>query len=89
MQELILINPKIIEKDTITQINNEQCLSLPGIKITTKRYVFVTVINNNEKLEEMILPLQDLFALVVQHEIDHLNGILIVSRKWNDINKRK
>jgi len=44
-KELILINPKIIEKNRYIKVKNEACLSFPGIYIDTKRYIFITVIN--------------------------------------------
>ena len=81
-KEYLLINTKIIEKDRPTKIMNETCLSFPKIEVITKRYVFITIENYNENLEVNILPLQDTDALVVQHEVDHQNGITIFNRKW-------
>jgi len=80
--ELVLINAKIIEKDQITRVNNEACLSFPGITVTTKRYVFITVEYLDENLKPQVMSYQDLEALVLQHEIDHTNGITIFDRKW-------
>jgi peptide deformylase len=80
--ELILINAKIIEKDRPIRINNESCLSFPGINVTTKRYVFITVEYLNEKMELQTAMFQDLEAICIAHEIDHQNGITIFDRKW-------
>jgi peptide deformylase len=80
--ELVLINAKIVEKDRPIRINNESCLSFPGINITTKRYVFITVEYLNEKMELQTAMFQDLEALVLQHECDHQSGIVLFDRKW-------
>jgi peptide deformylase len=79
--EIVLINPKIINKERKIIVKREKCLSLPGLFIDTDRYVFVVIENYNEKLEPQTLLLQDIEALAVQHEIDHLNGISIIDRK--------
>jgi peptide deformylase len=80
--ELILINAKIIEKDRPIRINNESCLSFPGINVTTKRYVFITVEYLNEKMELQTAMFQDLESLVIQHEVAHQKGKTIFDFKW-------
>jgi len=80
--EYILINAKIIEKDNPIKVNNEECLSFPGISIITKRYVYCTVEFYNEKMELQTAMFQDLESLAIQHELDHQNGITIFDRKW-------
>jgi len=81
-KEIILINSKIIEKSNPIKIQNEQCLSLPGISITTKRFIFITIECLNENLKPQIGVMQDLESLVCQHEHDHQNGKLILARRW-------
>ena len=80
--EYILINAKIIEKDRPIKVTRESCLSFSGVNVTTKRYVFITVEYYNEKMELQTMVLQDLEALVVQHECDHQLGITLFQRKW-------
>jgi len=80
--EYILINAKIIEKNRPIQVKNEECLSFPGIGVTTKRYIFITVEYLNEKMELQTGMFQDLESLATQHEIDHTNGITMFDRKW-------
>lgn len=82
-QELIVANPRIIEKDHKIVLPKEGCLSLPGIKIDTLRYVFITVEYEDEKRNRKMAALQDLEAFVWQHEVDHLNGITIIDRKYH------
>ncbi|MCK4307423.1 peptide deformylase [candidate division WOR-3 bacterium] len=74
-----LINPEIVEykgKDTI----EEGCLSLPGVEIPIERPNFVIVKGFNADGEKKIIEASDLLAKVFQHEIDHLNGVLIIDK---------
>ncbi len=80
--EYILINAKILEKERPIKIQNESCLSFPGLKVTTKRYVFIVVEYQNEKLDTQTAMFQDLESLVVQHEISHQQGKTILDFKW-------
>ncbi len=73
-----LINPEIIWKSEETSVMEEGCLSLPKINIDVVRPVEVLVRYTNDKGESQERRLHDLDARVVQHEVDHLNGILIV-----------
>ncbi len=76
---LALINPEILEKQGI-QSDKEGCLSVPDYFTKVKRAQKVKVqacdINGNEHKYEF----EDWLARVVQHEVDHLNGILILDR---------
>ena len=81
MKEIILINPKIIEHSRSFIFKGEGCTSFPGLRIDTDRFVFITVVNYNEKLEPNTFMSQDLEGVCIQHEIDHTNGISIFQRK--------
>lgn len=76
--ELNLWNPKIIEKSYPFRFKQEGCLSLPGLRIDTKRYDTIRLINGDGN--EYIL--KGIEAHVAQHEIDHMNGLTILDRKW-------
>ena len=74
-----LVNPKILwrqGKDTML----EGCLSIPGINLEIKRSKEVIVEGLNKEGEKVQLGAVGLLARVLQHEIDHLDGILIVDR---------
>lgn len=81
-KEYYLINAKIIEKVNPVKVQDEQCLSFPGVSVTTKRFVFMVITFMNEKFEEQTAMMQDLEALCVQHECDHQQGIVLFDRKW-------
>ncbi|PIP20621.1 MAG: peptide deformylase [Candidatus Omnitrophica bacterium CG23_combo_of_CG06-09_8_20_14_all_40_11] len=72
-----LINPKIIEKEG-HQIMEEGCLSLPGVCIKVKRAKKVVVEAKDENFKPVTIEAEGLLASVFQHELDHLNGKLII-----------
>ncbi|TSC93421.1 MAG: peptide deformylase [Candidatus Berkelbacteria bacterium Licking1014_7] len=74
----IIINPKIISRSKETLIDKEGCLSVLGKKIAIARCIKVVVLGQNEKGERIKIKAKDLLARVLQHEIDHLNGKLII-----------
>jgi peptide deformylase len=74
---MTLINPMILQKEEFDELE-EGCLSLPGIEVPVKRNMFIEISTYNSKGKEIKKTLEGLTARVVQHEIDHLNGILII-----------
>lgn len=85
------INPKIISYGKKKEISTEGCLSVPGVAGDVRRATEVTVEALNRFGEELSFTGQDLFARVLQHEIDHLNGILYIDRAeriWEDREKK-
>ncbi|MDO4627515.1 MAG: peptide deformylase [Pasteurellaceae bacterium] len=75
--QLVLINPEIIESSGETGIE-EGCLSIPGFRGLVPRKEKVTVKALNRDGEEFTLKADGLLAICIQHEIDHLNGVLFV-----------
>jgi peptide deformylase len=73
-----LINPEIIHRSKEQESAEEGCLSLPNVWIQVPRAVEIVVKYLNPKGEEQERKLEHLDARVVQHEVDHLEGILIV-----------
>jgi peptide deformylase len=74
-----LINPEIVEGDG-ESILEEGCLSLPNIEVPLKRKEKVLIRGWNLEGEEVSLELFRFLSRVYQHEIDHLNGVLIIHR---------
>lgn len=72
-----LINPEIIEKQG-EQMGIEACLSFPGYMGYVKRAAKVRVKTLNKKGEEILLHAEGYLARCMQHEIDHLDGVLFV-----------
>ncbi|MCB9480544.1 MAG: peptide deformylase [Desulfobacteraceae bacterium] len=76
----VLVNPHIIEKEGSQISKEEGCLSLPGIRADVKRYERVKVKALNLEGEEVEIDGTDLVGIILQHEIDHLNGKVFIDR---------
>jgi len=88
---VMLADPEIISGDGDIEYE-EGCLSLPGFYLEVERKSCVTVKGINQGGHEVVIDAEGLFAIVLQHEIDHLNGVLLVdrvSRLKRDIYRRK
>ena len=75
--QLTLLNPKITKKSWKKATLEEGCLSLPNSTVKVKRPVRVTVQATTLEGKEIEIKADGLLAKVLQHEIDHLSGILI------------
>jgi peptide deformylase len=71
-----MINPEIIDYSKETEFGEEGCLSLPGKWGQVERYRQILVQYKDEKGDKRVLRLEGFNARIVQHEIDHLDGIL-------------
>lgn len=78
----ILINPKITEKEAIQVEFFEGCLSTEGFIAVVPRAFKIKVTALNEKAELVNIQAQGWYARILQHEIDHLNGILCTDRMY-------
>ncbi len=78
--EYVLINPVIEARSDETEVLAEGCLSIPGILVDVERPVAVTVSGQDAAGEEVRFEAEGLLARVFQHEIDHLDGVLILDR---------
>ena len=74
---MALINPEIVEHEG-TQLDEEGCLSVPELTAQVQRYKKVTVDYQSEDGTSKQLIAEDRIAVVLQHEIDHLDGILFI-----------
>jgi peptide deformylase len=76
-QLLVLINPEILESDGL-QLKEEGCLSLPGIEATVPRPLRMRVRAMDRDGDTREIQAEGLLARALQHEIDHLDGVLFV-----------
>ena len=72
---MVMFNPEIVKKEGLYSAE-EGCLSLPG-KRTAKRYRSIKVMYQNEAFQTRLKTFTGWTAQIIQHEIDHCNGILI------------
>lgn len=77
MKPTAMINPRIVKSEG-EQIGQEGCLSIPGLYGDVKRAQYVEVEATDRKGRELTFELEGMPARVVQHEIDHLEGILFI-----------
>jgi peptide deformylase len=75
-----MINPRIVAASKETVKIDEGCLSVPGVRGDVERPESVTVVYQDEKGKEHTLEAEGLLARIVQHELDHLNGVLFIDR---------
>ena len=74
-----LINPKIVVSEG-EQTGQEGCLSIPGLYGDVKRSLYIEVEAMDRKGRELTYELEGMPARIVQHEIDHLDGILFIDK---------
>ena len=82
-----LVNPEITWTSSETEVGNEGCLSIGEIVVPVERHVAISVQARDLTGEILGLELEGFAARVVQHEVDHLDGILILDR--TDPDERK
>jgi peptide deformylase len=82
----VVINPEIVESDGET-VSDEGCLSVPGYRFEVVRAERVTMRGMDLDGREIIIEGEDLLARMIQHEIDHLDGVLLIDRVEPDIRR--
>ena len=76
----VVINPVVTARSAETEVDEEGCLSLPGVLEGVERARGATIEGVDEKGDAVLLEADDLLARVCQHEIDHLDGVLLIDR---------
>jgi len=79
-EPIALVNPVIVERSDELSTVDEGCLSLQGVLVPVERSCRVTIEAKDETGADVRLELADPDARVVQHEVDHLDGVLIIDR---------
>jgi peptide deformylase len=83
----VLVNPVLEWESEERESAEEGCLSLPGVHVEVERAARVRVRAQDEHGEELEVEAEGLTARVIQHEIDHLDGILILDRTSREARK--
>lgn len=84
-----MVNPEIVQHSDAQEDGEEGCLSLPGVWGKVKRYSHLTVRYKNLKNDEQTLELHHFNARIIQHEIDHLDGVLFIDRAFEIEEKKR
>jgi peptide deformylase len=89
---LVLVNPQIVSLGSEMRLHEEGCLSIPDVRVEIERPSVVTVRYLDREGKPQELTAEGLLATAIQHEVDHLNGKLIIdflSRLKRDMVVRK
>ncbi len=79
-QDTTFINPIITKKSDATLITEEGCLSVPGVWGTVSRPKRISIEATDRHGRKMAMDLKNMDAIVFQHELDHLDGVLFVDK---------
>ena len=74
----VLINPKVITREGEIISENEGCLSVPDFRADVKRAAYMSVEGHDREGNPLKIDAEGILAIVLQHEIDHLNGRLFI-----------
>jgi peptide deformylase len=75
-----LVNPEIVERGEETEVADEGCLSIQGVTVPVERSLHVVIAGKDENGDDVSYELDDYEARCVQHETDHLDGVLMLDR---------
>ena len=79
-----VVNPELVERSEELATDDEGCLSLQHVLVPVERRLAVTLAGRNEAGDDLRLELEGHAARVVQHELDHLDGVLIIDRTTDE-----
>jgi len=82
-----IVNPVVVERADETAVDDEGCLSLQGVRVPVERSTRVVLEGKDPNGEDVRVELDEYGSRVVQHELDHLDGVLIIDR--TDDERRK
>ncbi|MBA3263874.1 MAG: peptide deformylase [Thermoleophilaceae bacterium] len=84
----VLANPELEWTSGDVELGEEGCLSIPGVTVDVDRPIHVRVRGLDEEGEQRLVEASGLEARVIQHEMDHLDGVLILDRTSREERKR-
>jgi peptide deformylase len=83
-EPVAVVNPRVVESSDERVSDDEGCLSLQGVVIPVERHESLMIEGSTPRGEHIRLELQGLPARIAQHELDHLEGVLILDRTTAD-----
>jgi peptide deformylase len=75
-----IVNPVVVERSEESAVDEEGCLSLQGIRVPVERSTSVILAGKDENGKDVRLELDEYASRIAQHELDHLDGVLIIDR---------
>jgi peptide deformylase len=82
-----VVNPVVVERGDETEFDEEGCLSLQGVRFPVERATRIVIEGKDENGEDVRYELEGYGARVAQHELDHLDGVLIIDRADDEYRK--
>ena len=79
-EKFVLVNPEVEEAAKTTEQALEGCLSIPGIQVEVERPAAVTISAQDTSGAPLRIEASGMLARILQHEIDHLDGVMILDR---------
>ncbi len=79
-EEYVMVNPEIEERSETIEKDTEGCLSIPETRVEVERPTAVTITGQDLSGAPVRVEVEGLLARIFQHEIDHLDGVLILDR---------
>jgi peptide deformylase len=79
-EDYVIVNPVLTDRSETTETRPEGCLSIPGIQVDVERPTAITVSGQDVSGKPLQIEASDLLARILQHEVDHLDGVLILDR---------
>ena len=76
----LMINPQVLSKSDTTVVDEEWCLSIPGVTGDVARPSWITVQYETLKWKKVVKKVQGYSARIILHEIDHLDGVLFIDK---------
>jgi peptide deformylase len=76
----VLVNPEIVRRGDETELDDEGCLSIQGVTMPVERFTSVRIEGRDANGEKVAYDLEGTPARIVQHELDHLDGTMILDR---------
>jgi peptide deformylase len=76
----VVVNPVVVSRGAETEADEEGCLSLQGVRVPVERSTAITLEGKDAKGDAVHFELDPYASRVVQHELDHLDGVLIIDR---------
>lgn len=84
-----VLNPQIVENATVFQeLGDEGCLSVPGLWYPCERPLYAKAVGTDLDGNEVVVEGEDIWARLINHEVDHLNGKLFIDRLAKDVRKQ-
>jgi peptide deformylase len=87
-ERYVFVNPRIVERSDAVKVDTEGCLSVPGCTVPVERAEEIVVEAEDLAGDELRMELAGLMARIVQHEVDHLEGRLILDRTTAEERRR-